>query len=88
MIGITATGRATVEALKLNRHGVVNLRKLLIMADSHPLEVDAIVGSVVELGRLIQIPTPHIDAVHASVKLLEKVTLNARICSEQYFGQN
>jgi 2-dehydropantoate 2-reductase len=42
-----------------------------------PTEVDAIVGSVAELGRLIQIPTPHIDAVHASVKLLEKVTLNA-----------
>ena len=28
-----------------------------------PTEVDAIVGSVAELGRLVQIPTPHIDAV-------------------------
>jgi 2-dehydropantoate 2-reductase len=33
-------------------------------------EVDAIVGAVAELGRLTQVPTPHIDAVYASVKLL------------------
>ena len=35
-------------------------------------EIDAIVGAVAELGRLLDIPTPHIDAVYASVKLLEK----------------
>ena len=29
IIGITATGRATVEALKLNRQELVNLRRLL-----------------------------------------------------------
>jgi 2-dehydropantoate 2-reductase len=33
-------------------------------------EVDALVGSVVELGRLTQTPTPHIDTVYALVKLL------------------
>jgi 2-dehydropantoate 2-reductase len=37
-----------------------------------PTEVDAIVGSVAELGRLVGVPTPHINAVYASVKLLEK----------------
>ncbi|MCU0535317.1 MAG: 2-dehydropantoate 2-reductase [Hydrococcus sp. Prado102] len=37
-----------------------------------PTEVDAIVGSVAELGRLTQTPTPYIDAIYASVKLLEK----------------
>jgi HNH endonuclease len=36
VIGITSTGRATVSALKLNRNGVINLRKLLIMAKLHP----------------------------------------------------
>jgi hypothetical protein len=36
IIGITATGRATVNALKLNRDGVINLRKLLILAGLHP----------------------------------------------------
>lgn len=35
-------------------------------------EIDALVGSVVELGRLTQTPTPHIDAVYALVKLLAK----------------
>jgi len=35
-------------------------------------EVDALVGAVAELGRLVGVPTPHIDAIYASVKLLEK----------------
>ncbi|MEP6791196.1 MAG: 2-dehydropantoate 2-reductase, partial [Ramlibacter sp.] len=35
-------------------------------------EIDALVGSVVELGRLTQTPTPHIDTVYALVKLLGK----------------
>jgi 2-dehydropantoate 2-reductase len=33
-------------------------------------EIDALVGSVAELGRLTHTPTPHIDAVYALVKLL------------------
>jgi len=36
------------------------------------IEIDALVGAVIELGRLTQIPTPHIDAVYACVKLLAK----------------
>ena len=35
-------------------------------------EVDALVGAVVELGRLTSIPTPHIDTVYALVKLLDR----------------
>ena len=35
-------------------------------------EIDALVGSVVELGRLTDTPTPHIDTVYALVKLLAK----------------
>lgn len=35
-------------------------------------EIDALVGSVVELGRLTDTPTPHIDTVYALVKLLGK----------------
>lgn len=37
VIGLTATGRATVEALKLNRPELVNLRRLLYAAGEHPL---------------------------------------------------
>lgn len=35
-------------------------------------EIDALVGAVVELGRLTGTPTPHIDAVYALVKLLAR----------------
>ena len=36
-----------------------------------PLELDALIGVVAELGRLTDTPTPSIDAVYASVKLME-----------------
>jgi 2-dehydropantoate 2-reductase len=35
-------------------------------------EIDALVGSVVELGRMTETPTPHIDTVYSLVKLLAK----------------
>ncbi len=41
-------------------------------------EIDALVGAVVELARLTETPTPHIDAVYALVKLL------ARTMEEQH----
>ena len=37
-----------------------------------PMEIEALVGAVVELGRLTQTPTPHIDTVYALVSLLAK----------------
>jgi 2-dehydropantoate 2-reductase len=37
-------------------------------------EIDALVGAVAELGRMVAVPTPHIDALYASVKLLELQT--------------
>ena len=36
ILGITKIGRATVEALKLNRNGLINLRKLLFKEGEHP----------------------------------------------------
>jgi len=33
-----------------------------------PMEIDALVGSVAELGRLVDVPTPTIDTVYALVK--------------------
>ncbi|HYW22333.1 MAG TPA: ketopantoate reductase C-terminal domain-containing protein [Nodularia sp. (in: cyanobacteria)] len=35
-------------------------------------ELEAILGAVIELGKLTHIPTPHMDTVYANVKLLEK----------------
>ena len=37
-----------------------------------PMEVDAIVGAVAELGRLTGTPTPSIDAIYALVRLLAR----------------
>jgi 2-dehydropantoate 2-reductase len=34
-----------------------------------PLELDALVGSVTEMGRLVGVPTPTIDAILALAKL-------------------
>lgn len=36
IIGISPTGRATIEALQLNRQGVVNLRRVLYEMAEHP----------------------------------------------------
>ena len=41
-------------------------------------EIDALVGSVAELGRLIGTPTPHIDTVYALVKLLARTMREER----------
>jgi 2-dehydropantoate 2-reductase len=37
-----------------------------------PMEIEALIGAVVELGRLTATETPHIDAVYALVSLLAK----------------
>ena len=42
-----------------------------------PLELDALVGSVLELGRLTGVPTPNLSAVHACAALLAKTLREA-----------
>jgi 2-dehydropantoate 2-reductase len=36
------------------------------------IEKDALIGSIIELGRVVELPTPHIDAVYACISLLAK----------------
>ena len=36
IVGLTPTGRATVETLQLNREGLVNLRLILYAVNEHP----------------------------------------------------
>jgi 2-dehydropantoate 2-reductase len=43
-----------------------------------PLETDALLGAVIELGRMTDTPTPHLDAVFALTKLLEQSLAQAR----------
>jgi len=40
--------------------------------NGRPIELEPLVGSVVEMGRLTETPTPHIDAVYACASLLAK----------------
>jgi 2-dehydropantoate 2-reductase len=54
-------------AEKVGKHKTSMLQD--IEAGRQP-EIDALVGSVIELGRLTSTATPHLDAVHALVKLL------------------
>jgi len=39
ILGLTPTGRATVEKLQLNRPGLVNLRRILFALGEHPPEL-------------------------------------------------
>jgi 2-dehydropantoate 2-reductase len=57
-------------AEKIGRHKTSMLQD--IEAGRQP-ELDALVGSVIELGKLTSTPTPHINAVYACGKLLAKV---------------
>lgn len=40
ILGITPTGRATIETLQLNREGCTNLRRVLYAFDEHPPKDD------------------------------------------------
>ena len=48
------------------------------------LEIEALVNAVLELGRLTDTPTPHVAAVYACVKLLDRTLAErgARLCTE------
>ncbi|MDH4192451.1 MAG: hypothetical protein OEW21_19870 [Betaproteobacteria bacterium] len=41
--------------------------------------MDALVGAVIELGRDVELPTPHIEAVYALVKLLSRTLREDRV---------
>ncbi|HWT18318.1 MAG TPA: 2-dehydropantoate 2-reductase [Variovorax sp.] len=51
-------------------------------------EIDALVGAVVELARLTETPTPHIDTVYSLVKLLARTMeeQRGRVCLHEMAG--
>jgi 2-dehydropantoate 2-reductase len=58
---------------RINGAQAVGQHKTSMLQDvelGRPLELDALVGSVMELGRITGTPTPNIDAVYALVSLL------------------
>jgi len=43
-------------------------------------EIDALLGAVIELGRLTETATPHLDTVHALVRLLAHTVAAEKLC--------
>ena len=64
-------------ARRVGRHKTSMLQD--VEAGREP-EIDALVGSVIELGRLTDTPTPHISAVYACVKLLSSRIAADKVC--------
>ncbi len=79
-LGITF--RVTIDrriegAEKVGKHKTSMLQD--IEAGREP-EIDALLGSVIELGALTATPTPHLDTVYALVKLLAHTVAAEKLC--------
>ncbi len=77
-LGITM--RASIEkriagAEKVGPHKTSMLQDV---EHGRPLELEALVGAVIELGRLTGTPTPHIDSVYACTRLLAQTIADAK----------
>jgi 2-dehydropantoate 2-reductase len=60
---------------RINGAQAVGQHKTSMLQDvelGRPIELEALVGSVIELGRITETPTPNIDAVYALTSLLSK----------------
>jgi 2-dehydropantoate 2-reductase len=60
---------------RINGAQAVGQHKTSMLQDvelGRPIELDALVGSVIELGRITETPTPNINAVYALASLLAK----------------
>jgi 2-dehydropantoate 2-reductase len=62
-------------AEKVGRHKTSMLQDI---EAGRPPETEALVGAVIELGRLTQTPTPHISTVYALIRLLARTMENER----------
>jgi len=56
-------------AEKVGKHKTSTLQDV---EAGRPVEIDALIGSVIELGELTGVPTPSTSAVYALMKLLDK----------------
>ena len=78
-LGVTlrvSLDRRIAGAEKVGKHKTSMLQD--IEAGRDP-EIDALVGAVIELGRFAAVPTPHIEAVFAMVKLLGQTMKEERV---------
>jgi 2-dehydropantoate 2-reductase len=47
-----------------------------------PLELDALTGAIREIGAVVGVPTPHVDALHGLARLAEQVRLHSAAAGE------
>jgi 2-dehydropantoate 2-reductase len=68
-------------AEKVGKHKTSTLQDV---EHGRALELDALMGAIIELGAMLAIPTPHIDAVYACVKLLNETMVGERVGVKAY----
>lgn len=68
-------------AEKVGKHKTSTLQDV---EAGRPLELDALMGAIIELGRMLNVPTPHIDAVYSCVKLLNETLVNQHVGVKAY----
>ena len=71
-LGVTLRVSIERRVAGAERVGAHKTSMLQDVEQGKPPEIEALVGAVVELGRVTRVPTPHIDAVYACVSLLAK----------------
>jgi 2-dehydropantoate 2-reductase len=74
-LGITFREKRIAGAERVGHHKTSMLQDV---EAGRPLETDALLGSVIELARMTDTPTPHLDTVFALTKLLEQSLAQAR----------
>ncbi|UUX97330.1 ketopantoate reductase family protein [Aquabacterium sp. J223] len=72
-LGVTVRGSPETRMKRADEVGAVRPSMLQDTQAGRPLEVDALVGAVVELARLTRTPVPVTEAVHACARLLSSV---------------
>jgi 2-dehydropantoate 2-reductase len=77
-LGITfaiTTERRIQGAAQMGSHKTSTLQDI---EAGRPTEVEWLVGTVAEVGRLVEVPTPRIDALYACLALLERTSCSGR----------
>lgn len=68
-------------AEKVGKHKTSTLQDV---ESGRPLELDALMGAIIELGQMLGVPTPHIDSVYSCVKLLNQTMVTEHVGVKAY----
>ncbi|MGH7655382.1 MAG: 2-dehydropantoate 2-reductase [Gemmatimonadaceae bacterium] len=77
-LGITMRASIDKRIAGAEKVGAHKTSMLQDVEHGRPLELEALVGAVIELGRLTGTPTPHIDSVYACTRLLAQTIADAK----------